>query len=152
MPRAGLFHFGAESRGVRHGRVERGKRQLGGAAGRRPASVFVIVDADGEDVQLRLHRIGGAIVSDRGARRQRRQQIAPFIGDDLDPVLARVEGEFLFDVIVRPAPGGRCHHAGGDAVDAPFDARELIDQAIALHGAPIGQHPPTIMRCEGRGV
>ena len=54
------------------------------------------------------------------------EQVAAFVGDDFDPVFARVEGEFLRDLVVRPRPGGRAPHAGGDAVQAPFDAPDAL--------------------------
>ena len=58
---------------------------------RRPSLVHVGVDADGQDVQLRLGLVRGPRELDGGARRQRGQQVAAVVGDHLDGVVAGIE-------------------------------------------------------------
>ena len=72
-------------------------------------AVYVVVDADGENEQLRLRRVVRAIVNDGGLRGQGGEQVAALIGDDLDLIIARIEGKVLFHLMVRPQPIRRVH-------------------------------------------
>lgn len=77
-----------------HRRAER----LGILAGEAQATEIlagVSIDADGENVQLRPRPVGRPGELDRRARGERGQQIAAVVGDDLDDVVARVEGQLL---------------------------------------------------------
>ncbi len=69
-PPCRLCHFGRESLGVANRKAERRKGFDLARARFRPALVLIGIDADGEDVQLRLRRIGRAVVNNGGLREQ----------------------------------------------------------------------------------
>ena len=103
-----------------------GAKARGAALRRCPPFVDVGVDADGQDVQLRLCPIRRSRELDRRARWQRGQQVAGVVGDHLDDVVARVERQLLLDGVSRPAARRPGRDRGRDAVDPPFDAADAL--------------------------
>ena len=105
-------------------------RSRTGRSRRRPSLVHVGVDADGQDVQLRLRLVRRARELDGGARRQRGQQIAGVVGDHLDDVVAGIERQLLGDGVGWTAARWPSGNRGRDAVDAPFDAADALASVL----------------------
>ena len=110
VPPARLREGGSKRLGIRHGVFE------------PECGVEVVVDAHREHVEPRRHRRLGAGPLDLGARRDRGDQVGAVVGDDLDGVLARIEGHGLLqgDGLAGRGRGRLLDHADGDAVDAPL--------------------------------
>jgi hypothetical protein len=119
-----LLHADAEGLGVVHGEIERREVEIASRSRRRPSLVLVSVDADGQDVQLRLDLVRGSRELHGDARRRRGQQVLAVVGDHLDDVVAGIERQLLGEGVHITATLGLRRHGGGDAVDAPLDAAD----------------------------
>ena len=119
---AGLLHGGAKGLGILHGEVEWRKEGASFCSWRRPPLILVGVDADGQDVQLRLDPIGGPRERNLRARWQRGQQVRAVVSDRLDGIVAGIERHLPAHGIDRTAARGLGGNCRRDAVDAPLDA------------------------------